>query len=81
MASSRRRARGESRSDQVLHDLVLAVYRDRATAGELAERDAMTLTLELQVNSAMHKAFAIHPIAHAHRPKQIDRTLLENART
>src|SRR5581483_9052186 len=39
-------AAGEPRPDQVLHDLLLSVDRERASAGELGERDTMAVLIE-----------------------------------
>ena len=69
----------EPRGDQILHHLVLAVDGDRATAGELAQRDAVALALELQVDAVVDEPFAVHPLADAERAQQIDRSLLEHA--
>src|SRR5712691_7050563 len=41
----------QARGDQVLHDLRLAVDDDRAAAREVAQRDAVTLAVELKVDA------------------------------
>src|SRR4051794_27588928 len=53
----------EPRPDEVLHDLVLAIHGDGTTAAEVRERNAVPLSLELQMNTVMDESFAIHPVA------------------
>ena len=60
-----RRAAREARGDEVLHDLGLAVDDDRAPVGEIAQRDAMPLAVELQLDAAVHEALALHALADA----------------
>src|SRR5207342_664313 len=72
---------GEARGDEVLHDLVLSVHRDRPTVRQLGERDAMPLALELQVNPVVDEPLAIHSLADADGAKEVDGPLLEHAST
>jgi hypothetical protein len=72
---------GEARVDEVFHDLVLSVHRDRPTARQLGERDAMPLALELQVNAVVDEPLAIHSLPDAEGAKEVDGSLLEHAST
>ena len=70
----------ESCRDEILHDLVLAVHGDGTAAGELAQGDAVTHAVELEVESLVDEPFAIHPVADAERAEQVDGSLLQHAR-
>src|SRR6185503_10967347 len=69
----------EACGDQILHDLVLAVDGDHATTGQLAQRDAVALAPELQIDAVVHEPFAVHAGAETEGPEQIDGSLLEHA--
>ncbi len=74
-----RRAAREARLDQILDDLGLAVDDDRAAAGELAQRNAVPLAVELQLDAVVHESLAPHALADACPVEQVDRALLEHA--
>ena len=46
--------------DEIADHLVLRVERDRATAGELGQRNSMRAAVEPQLDAVMHDAFAQH---------------------
>ena len=69
----------EARGDEILHDLVLRVDRDRTATGELGQRDAMPFPLELQVDAMVDEPFAVHPLADADGAEEIHGSLLEHA--
>src|SRR5262249_16869672 len=48
-------------------------------AGELVHRHVVTLAGELQVDPAVHDAFAIEAVCHTGLAQQVDRSLLEHA--
>src|SRR6185437_12563756 len=77
---AQRVARIEPDADQVLHHLGLTVDHDRRAAGQLGERDAVTLAVELERHAVVDDALAVHPLAGADRAQQVDRALLEHAR-
>jgi hypothetical protein len=66
--------------DQVLDDLCLAVDRDRATIGKIAERDPVTLALELQVDSVVDDSLAVQPFGDAGAFEQLHGALFEQPR-
>ena len=68
----------QSRRDQILDHLLLAVDHDRATVGQLGERDPMTLTFKAQLEAMMNQAVAIHPRGDAHLAQQVNSALLED---
>ncbi len=69
----------QPRGDQVLDDLLLAVDRDRAAAGELGQRDPVPRAAEAQLDALVHEPLAVQPVGHAQLGEQIDRALLEHA--
>jgi hypothetical protein len=71
----------EPRVDQVLHHLLLPVDRDRATAGQVAQRDAMAAAREAQLEPLVDKALALQPFANPGRHEEVDRPLLQHAGT
>jgi hypothetical protein len=73
------RAAFEPRFDEVLDHLGLPVDDDRPPAGELAERDAVALAVELKLDAVVDDALALEPLSHARLPQQVDRSLLEHA--
>ena len=75
-----RQAGLQPRADQVLDDLLLAVDRDRAAAGEVAQRDPVALAAEPQLDAVVHEPLAMHPLAEADLVHQVHRRLLEHAR-
>ena len=72
--------RREARGDEILHHFLLTVHRDRASAGEVLEVDAMVAALEAQRDAAMHESFAIHAFADSGLAHEIHGPLLEHAR-
>ena len=74
-----RQAGVEPRGDEVFHDLGLAVDHDRASAGELAERNAMALTVELELDAVVDDSLPEHAVPDARLHEQIGRALLEHA--
>jgi hypothetical protein len=58
---------------------VLAVDGDHATISQLAQRDAVALTAELEIDAVVHEPFAVHAGAEPEGPEQIDGSLLEHA--
>src|SRR5471032_3458636 len=73
-------ARLQPRADQILHHLMLSVYRNSASAREFVHVDAMPASVEAQLDAAMNQAFAPHALAHARLVEQIHRALFQNAR-
>ena len=69
----------EPRRDQVLDDLRLSVDDDRASARELAERNAMTFAVELQLDAVVDDPLTLQSLAHAGGDEQVGRALLEHA--
>ena len=47
--------------------------------GEVAQRDAVALAVELQLDAVVDEALALHALADAGRGEQVDRALLEHA--
>ena len=72
-------AGSEADRDQVLDDLLLSVHGDAASAGELAEVDAVVGTAEAQADAVMHQTLAAHPLASAGGVEQIRAALFEHA--
>ena len=52
----KRRARVQSRPDQILDDFLLAVNSDGASAGQFVHVDAMTRAVEIQLDAVMNQA-------------------------
>jgi hypothetical protein len=75
-----RRARGDPRLDQVLHDLRLAVDDDRLP-GQLVEGDPLSLTRRLELDARVHEPLAPQPLADAHLLEELRDVVLEHART
>ena len=69
----------EAETDQVLDDLGLTVDDDRPSVGEVAQRDAVPFTCELQFDAVVHEALAQHALARAGRDEEVDDRLLEDA--
>ena len=67
--------------DQILHDLGLAVDRDRPPAGQLGERDAVAAALEAQLEALVDEPLAVQALADAGLGQDVDRALLEDAGT
>ena len=65
--------------DQVLHDLGLAVDHDRRPAGQLAQRDAVPLAVELEADPMVDDSLAGQPLACAGTYQRVHRALFENA--
>ena len=65
--------------DQVLDDLGLAIDDDAAPVGQVAQRDAVALAGELQVDPVVDDPLAVHPRAHAGRIEHLHGALLEHA--
>ena len=65
--------------EQVLDDLLLAVHRDAAAAGQLGEVDPVPAPGEAQLDAVVHEPLALHPVAEPALDQQVDRALLEHA--
>jgi hypothetical protein len=65
---------------EILHDLVLAVHRDRPPAGELVHIDAVALPAETQFDPVVDHPFLLHPITDTRVGQHVNRVLLEHAR-
>ena len=76
----RQRACGLARGEQVLHDLLLTVHGDAASAGQRGEVDPVAAPSEAQLDPVMDHPFAAHPLAHPGRVEQVRRALLEHSR-
>ena len=77
---SDRAAGREPGRDQVLHDLVLAVDRDRLAAGQPGEVDPVAPAGEGDLEPLVDQALARHPRAEPELVQQVDGALLEHAR-
>ena len=64
--------------DEILHDSVLAVDRDRAATGELAHRDPVALSVEAQLDPVMDEPFPLQPVGEARGAEDVDGSLLEH---
>ena len=69
----------EACADEVLHDLRLAVDHDRAAAGQLAERHAVPLSVELDLDAVVDEPLPSEAFADADVDEEVDRSLLEDA--
>ena len=69
----------DPRRDQVLHDLLLPVDRD-VTARELAQVDAVTGALELELEPVVGEPLLVQACADADLGQQLDGPVLEDAR-
>ena len=69
----------ETETDQVLDDLGLPVDDDRASVSEVAQRDAVPLARELQLDAAVHEALTLQALARAGLDEEVDDRLLEDA--
>ena len=69
----------DPRRDQVLQHLVLGVERDRLSASQLGQIDAMATAPEAKLDPMMHRTLALHALTYTGSPEQIDRALLEHA--
>ena len=58
---------------------MLGVNRNAASAGELAEVDAVAASAESQLDAVVHQALAPHSIAQAGFIQQVDGALLQHA--
>ena len=76
-----RPARGHTRRDQVLHDLVLAVDGDGPAAGQRRHVDVMPQSVEGDGDARVPQTFAAKPVADADLVHEIHRALLEHAGT
>src|SRR5271156_5000977 len=70
-------ARCEARVGQVFDDFVLPIDRDRFSASQSEQVDAMAAASEAQFESAMDQALAAETFADAGFVHQVDGTLLE----
>ena len=66
-----REAGVQARGDEILHDLRLAIDDNRAPAREVAERDAVALAVELELDAVMHDALSFHAIADSEVHEQV----------
>ena len=73
-----REIRVEPREDQILDDLGLAVDRDRSAAGELAERNAMALAVELELDAVVDDPLPLQAVADTGVDEEVRRALLEH---
>jgi hypothetical protein len=69
----------EADPDQVLHDLGLAVDHDGGTAGQVAQRHAVALAVELEADAVMDDPLTEEPLAGARPDERVDGALLEDA--
>ncbi len=69
----------EPRRDQILHDLLLAVNRERAPARELGERDAIAPLVEREQQPVVNQSLAVQALGQAQLVEQVDGALLEDA--
>ena len=74
-----RRARGLVRVDQIAHDLVLAVNRDPAAAGQRGKVDAVARRRRTRGRCRRAACLPGGAVPKAHRGHQIHRALLEHA--
>src|SRR6478735_1953377 len=70
---------GNARVDQVFHDLVLPVDRDRSAAREAGHVDVMAFTREGEIDAAMDQSLALESRADADVGHQVDGPLFEHA--
>ena len=70
--------RRQARRDQILDDLMLRIDGDRA-AGQRGQIDAVTLTVERQLDAVMQRAFGLHALAEAGRDQDVHRVLFQHA--
>jgi hypothetical protein len=75
-----RQSTREARRDQILDDLRLAVDDDRAPAGEVAERDAVPLAVELERDAVVNEPLALEPPPDPGVTEQVDGAVLEHSR-
>ena len=68
-------------ADEVLDDVVLIVDRDAPTCTEVAERDAVPLPFESQVNAVVYAALRLYALPVAVRAQQLDGPRLQHARS
>src|SRR5262249_34649434 len=69
----------ETGTDEVLDHLVLGVDRDRPTAGQPVEIDAVAAAAEAQLDAVVDGPLPVQPLADANLGQQIDRPLLQHA--
>ena len=69
----------ETRRDQVLDDLGLAVDDNAPPTSQVAHGEVVPLALELQVDAVMDDPFALEPLADPGAFEQVDRALLQHA--
>ena len=70
----------QSCGDQVLHELLLPVYRNRPATCQLIHIDTVALATELEVHAMVHKPLATYALTQADCIHQIDCTLFKDAR-
>ena len=69
----------QAEADEVFHDLGLSVDDDRSAAREVAQRYAMTLAIELELDAVVDDPLAPEPLSRACVDEQIGDRLLEHA--
>ncbi len=74
-----RAAGGTARRDQILDDPVLAVDRDRAPAGQLAQRDPVAPAEEAQLDPVVDEPFALDARGEPDVTEHVHHALLEHA--
>src|SRR5580698_7688298 len=67
--------------DQVFHDLLLAVDRDRVTVVEITEGDALRDAVEADLDPMMDEAFGAHARTDPGLLKEVRDAVLDDART
>jgi len=75
-----RTPRGAPRRVEILLDFVLAIDRDRASAGKLMHVDAMALAAEADMDAVVDESLALHALAQSDGVQQIHGALFQNAR-
>jgi hypothetical protein len=68
----------EAGGDEILDHLLLTVDGDCLSAGKVGQGDAVTMAVELKVDTAMYQPVAVHPVAEADLVEQVDGRLFEN---
>ena len=69
----------EAGANQVAHDLVLAIDRDRAAIRQAGHVDVVAASIERQIDTAVPHPFAYEPVADAGGLQEIHRALLQDA--
>jgi hypothetical protein len=70
---------GTARGREIFQDFVLRVDRDRFSAGEIGEIDAMPGAVETQLDTGVDQAFSLEAVTDSGLFHQIDSALFEDA--